>query len=523
MEEKEEGEETSNSFPSSRSSPPPRKRLLSSLNQTLISPHSSSLKSLNKSPNLPNFSNCHACGICIALKKGRFQTLDSEWRIVILCKECLFLIKSAAICSYCFAGISAGDETIDCRGCRRKVHRGCISKLHRGFVLISNFGSFTCVDCWVPKSRVNSNRSSIRLSSSCSKKYSRVSRLKNCSHSLEDVVKDANLTATKAIVVASRAKEKARRKAFMARRAAELAKDALDLARAVAKEGQGRNSQLGCDLDIDDNELAFRLHRAMNSSPRIYKNLGFSNLNCLDKKHQCNGDYLGIKVVNSGSHSVYGKLQVCSDNKLFENPDKNDVEHCDSSVDLDGKKINHDEERKEETGLVERYDGRSLTGQLVKSDAKDNRLEMPVKEEQASCSMVINSSGDDNGVNSKSESSLEQNESKNRVSLKCSTPNSPPGDDGHSSKLLKKGSLGPNRYLIKYSKRNSSAKLILGRNNKSISQDFPLESSASAPLLPCRQQNCFKASRTISDASYHSTSAQLQPSACASGPSKFQS
>ncbi|XP_068658465.1 uncharacterized protein [Aristolochia californica] len=201
-----------------------------------------------------NLSNCHACGQDPAPLS--LQALDSLWRLVLLCPNCLLAVHSSKVCSYCFDQISSDGgcvvQTVSCLSCARLVHRHCVAASH--------LESFTCVDCWVPRTVSNKISPSFRvlvLGSSCG--------------SLEDVVKDAELSAKKAALAAEKAKKKALRKAFVAKCAAEAAQSALDIAKVAGNGEKTANGSDFCAPMVDDKELALKLHRAINSSPRIFK------------------------------------------------------------------------------------------------------------------------------------------------------------------------------------------------------------------------------------------------------------
>ncbi|XP_010245289.1 PREDICTED: uncharacterized protein LOC104588865 [Nelumbo nucifera] len=535
-----------------RSSLPPRKRLLGMKQDGRASPDSACSDTADrlrkKTRNLPNFSDCHGCGARVTNKgKDKLLTLDSEWRIVLVCKTCFSGIKSAEICSYCLNKVS--EKGVDCGKCQRRVHKDCILK-YQGFGSYSNSFSnfFTCIDCWVPRSLSNSNGTcrsgnptgdSKVVSDACSMGSSRVSAVRVCSKSLEDVVNEANSVVDKKIAAAVVAREKALKKAVVARRAAELAKDALDLAMVVAGQEDGvKDSPVSCASVVDDAELAFQLHRAINSSPRISKNLCSVNTECWvpPKIWHCTSNSLH-KISDSGSPSVCGKLEVCTANKLFENPDRTisepsvciDTLDKDSVIDLGALRANRkmyrtssqDEECKvnEEGGKVVSYD-RELEGHHVKKpDSEDDKVTLHMEEEASCSNKLITSIGDDNSINSPPQSCQKQAELEYKVAADNSNTHYQLACGGNSSALQKNSFGESDRYFIKYSKRHSSLKAVLSRKAKFLYEDFPIESEASAPELPLLPLNCSKASRTFSDASFQTPSVPLQASACASGPS----
>ncbi|XP_023554146.1 uncharacterized protein LOC111811499 isoform X1 [Cucurbita pepo subsp. pepo] len=309
--------------------PPPPPSLSSSssppLNPTLPAKPSAPCP-VKKTRDLPNFSECHACGFRVDAVDGRsrLNSLYSEWRIVLLCKKCFSLVESSQVCSYCFAD-SRGDS-FNCSECNRRVHRECFSLYSRvaPWSYSSSGSEFSvCIDCWVPKPIVTARavlrsrkirRKNINVSDLRS---SKVSTSGNCK-SLSSLVKDANCLADKNVDAAVRGREHALKKAAVVRRASELASDALNL---VAQRDETAAKESG--ESADDAELAIQLHRAMNSSPRLSKNFCSANSNYMA--------FENTRVVDDGDTSI-GELcseefdffktpQVFINNSLCNSPD----------------------------------------------------------------------------------------------------------------------------------------------------------------------------------------------------------
>lgn len=259
---------------------------------------------------------------------------------------------------------------------------------------------------------------------------------------LQDVVKGVE----KAVAVAARARERALRKVAEARRAT-------DLARAVLAARPLSSSATGAP-DIDDGELALRLHRAMNSSPRTSKLLGFDNLDSIPsaalkkkKEHRCNGPDLE-------RYDISRKLG----NEQFENPlidlDRNSSVKSDAEAAVAGTnsetngKIKLLDNVGDDNGAVDSSKIRVESDGIENINSKEGKLEMPMKEEHGSCSnKAMNSSEDDNSVDGL----------KDLVSSTCSGTLSRSVDDGDSSNLPVKRCIEPDRYLKKYSKRRKVA------------------------------------------------------------------
>lgn len=278
-----------------------------------------------------------------------------------------------------------------------------------------------CVDCWVPRpiavSRSRKIRRKGKANDSCDELRDSRSRV------LDDVVKDANSVAEKKIEAAVRAREEAVRKALMARKAVELATNALDLV-VASRDENGDNEE---DV-IDDAELAFRLHRMMNSSPRITTNFCSMNTSCFAIPRIC-GE-------RKGDTSVCGKLELCSDNKLCENLDK--------SV-------------SEPSVCVRATDGNSSTNvDCLKLDAEDENVCVPMKEDEGSCSFkLLNSNVDDNSMD--------------------------------SANL----SMPKDRYVLKYCRRNCRSKSLLDGKPDFSYNAFHLVNQASAAglLISCSNES----------------------------------
>ncbi|KAK8966871.1 hypothetical protein KSP40_PGU021293 [Platanthera guangdongensis] len=101
----------------------------------------------------PNPSTCHRCGLRLI---GRIQTFYSQWRIVLLCRECFARIRSAQLCSYCFSLFPESEDSfLDCFLCFRRVHRACVPLHHRNFSHSQlDAVKFFCIDCRpIPKLR----------------------------------------------------------------------------------------------------------------------------------------------------------------------------------------------------------------------------------------------------------------------------------------------------------------------------------------------------------------------------------
>ncbi|KAK1414643.1 hypothetical protein QVD17_30392 [Tagetes erecta] len=227
---------------------PPRKRLLTDLNpkQSFVteSPESTvsfdSSSDRKKTRELPNLSDCHSCGVRINYTnpRERLQPLDSIWRIVLLCKKCTKRVNSSVLCTYCFSAVVDENSCFKCRNCDHSVHKTCVAQYGSGLGL----GFSVCVDCWVPDAYAKSIRARKRK---LRKKNSEQAVGENVSPSVVEEME-------RKVSGAAKVSEKAIRKPVVL---------GVVASRKVAA-GCGKKA-------VDDTKLAYLLHRAINSSPRI--------------------------------------------------------------------------------------------------------------------------------------------------------------------------------------------------------------------------------------------------------------
>lgn len=417
-----------------------------------------------KTRDLPNLSECQACGFRIdaCSGKNKIQILYSEWRIVLLCKRCLSRIESSQICAYCFNENT--NDFFSCSQCKRCVHRTCFIKYRTvspwSYSCSSSMEFSVCVDCWVPKSMMKSRGFVID-----SKRNSH-SRVFNDAQSL----KDPNFTSKRTVVLALMAPLMAAKKPtvvatklmeVVAKKPMEVVKMPMEsesnaLTLEVKREGEDCNDK----KVVDDAEFAFKLHREINSSRRISKNLCVkSGSSSVPKLQECN-DHLVLRGFDSGNPSVSCELEVCAD------ADKKMSENLDKSV---------------------------LNPFLC---VKDEDVGVQLKEGEGSCSnRLVKSSGDENSTNFESRSC----HNNQYESTECKVETS----DGK-----------PDRYLLKYIKRKSSSKRVPNGRPKIL---YDRTSHQCEPHDVGLSVNCSRESRTFSDGSLQSCAFPLQASTCASG------
>ncbi|KAI6701682.1 hypothetical protein NL676_016006 [Syzygium grande] len=386
---------------------------------------SSAASAPKKTRDLPNLSQCHACGFRIDLVDGknRLQPLYSEWRIVLLCKKCLIWVDSSVICSYCFSETSG--ECFRCCVCRRRVHKNCFLKYKNvapWSYSCSGSEFSVCVDCWVPKSMVRVNGASKRRSNGravCGLGRPRLLEDGDCAmKSLEDVVKDANCAVELKNAAACKAKEKAQKKVAVATRAVELATDALDKVANKDASSLLLCKERGGDCDdkvVDDEVLAIQLHRSINSSPRISKNFCSVNRSCTDvsrmwtyvRRAPAGASGPGNATVNGKHeklafqlhHSLNSSLRI-SKNWCSTSKSCTDVPRMWTYVRRASAKElrpgNATTNGKLQFGMNDAIDVRpdeKLDECMVKSDGDGENTELPLKEEESSFSNFMGSEG----------------------------------------------------------------------------------------------------------------------------------
>ncbi|KAG1369779.1 putative protein FAM76A [Cocos nucifera] len=386
------------------SSLPPGKRVLSA-------PSASNKK---KTRDHPDLTVCHRCGLRFPSDCPRdcLLPLRSQWRVVLLCKPCLSLLRSAVACSYCFEQVeqeSSSSSCLDCLRCSRRVHRHCIPREQR-CVTPQHLdpASFTCIDCCaIPRSRIAAPRMATTTTTAAHPP----------TVSLEDAVKNAEKAAEAAAV----AKENALKKAVAAKRATERARDALG---AVLVDKKGSPQKPNADSVVPDEELALQLHLAMNGSQRISRSSSRLVRALADPKKVRGGGGdskpSAGRDVDLGDLRVCGKVEFCTEDKsFFDSLEKTGIDWG-----SDGQEKTKVGDRNGNDGVGDKHGNGSL------SDLNDH---------------VLPSGCRKNGTENLSE-------------------------------LQQKKSSTPDRYLKKYSKRNSRLKGAVNRNDNQ--------------LIPCSQISC---------------------------------
>ncbi|XP_019170081.1 PREDICTED: uncharacterized protein LOC109165671 [Ipomoea nil] len=321
-------------FPSHHST---RKRLLdgSPLNSTSF--ESSSLDRLPKriTRDLPNLSDCHGCRTRVnhTNPKDRLQTLDSYWRIVLLCKKCIKFVSSAQICSYCFKE-TVNLDCFTCGRCKRCIHKDCVLRYdhsspwsysckERGPQLEFS----VCIDCWVPKLLKNS-KVCTSIDKSLSKPpptgtHSKVSLNDNDANSLQKFTTDANAEAKKKNLVSTKEKEKGLREVVAAKSVMDMTKNAMELAannelngdingglivsNSISSSSSSSTNGASASKNDNDAKLVFQLHSAINSSPRISKDLHLTNTDNFPVPKAMDWKSLISKPVELGKTPQYGE------------------------------------------------------------------------------------------------------------------------------------------------------------------------------------------------------------------------
>lgn len=313
-----------------------------------------------------------------------------------------------------------------------------------------------CVDCWVPNFLGNS----IRVYSGRRNRGNKLGESgflanNNDTKLLEDMVKDADLAVEKKFKIMAKAKEDALRKAVAAKNAVAFANGVLGL---VAKNNEN-GDESKC---LDDEELAFQLHRAMNSSPRIAKNFCSVNLSCL-----------GARKKDSGL--FYGEIGVCEDRQLNEN-------HC-----------------------------RTVPEHLVCNSTNLKDKECQENDEIGMAEVVEKGNSDDGN---RLHSVLNYYKRRDKPNQKLQPEVNRTLGFGNTSMLFySRRSRKPDRYLLKYRRRPMSSKAVSNGETRCLYDGLLLYNQTSAPTLPL---NCLDELRTFSDSPRQSGAVPSQAFACES-------
>ncbi|XP_061364581.1 uncharacterized protein LOC133308009 [Gastrolobium bilobum] len=447
-----------------------------------------------KTRDLPNLTECHACGFKVDVCNGKkgLRTLYSEWRVVLLCNKCFSSVQSSKICSYCFSDTSP--ESLRCAQCRHSVHESCFLKYKDAApwsyaCLGSEFS--VCVDCWIPKPLAISRARRRRVKSGMiKKKEGRVMLAKGSSRvfggrqlvrSMEDVVKDANIAVEKKVEAAARAREEAIKKAVVARRAVELANNALSLVENRGVSSLNLPPKIDAVKLVDGSELTIELHPHLNNSPRISKSCCLLNTSYLDTpKRWASGVDSSCKTSISRNASGCDKHELSNDNKQYEDSQKS---LCEPSVSIGS--LDSDSS----TDLNRLCMGRSDMKTCSKEGEHTTEFDVEeigedlLKEGEGSCSdRLMTFGGEDSGME------LDRKQADSALH----------GEDRCNGQ--------PDRYFLKYSRRNCSSKPNLDNKPKILYNKIYLGSQDSTVGVPF---NCSVELRTISNASCQSFNAHL--------------
>lgn len=378
------------------SSPSPSKKLLITdpkPKPALISASSSSATSTpplipgKRTRDQPNLSDCHCCGhrIIHSNPKDRLQPLDSVWRIVLLCRKCRRSVCSGQTCPYCFQVTGNSGEFCTCRVCQRKIHKDCVrdyGKCTPWCYLGGGFEGFkVCVDCWVPELLKNSfqvlgrgeNRG--ELKDKCEGKYL-----------LENVAQNGKCEVNKKVKKVAKVKEHVSRRSKGTIDEVDLVDPASDLFSKNDRDSfKAGNSSCSGEIEVlDDAELAIKLHRVINSSPRILRGKSLGNPNDLDAPNIRIWKGLSYKRSGLGKRcSEDQKLEVCTNSAEIGRV-IHTVEN-DSSIDFSGLSLG-----------LKAYE-RDRKRKIWQLDTENTEISEPTSGQQAA---LKNSHSDEAGVRS---------------------------------------------------------------------------------------------------------------------------
>ncbi|KAK8968986.1 hypothetical protein KSP40_PGU016783 [Platanthera guangdongensis] len=254
--------------------------------------------------------SCHRCGLRFTISGSReqLQVLQSHWRIVLACNDCLVCIRSATVCSYCFMGFSELEKgfpelekgLLSCFLCSCKVHRSCVPLHHRKLWYTPlDSSKFMCMDC-CPIQNLGKNSSKSGESTSQS----------GFRFLLEDFLRVAKSTSEKRVTRDGNGRKNTVKKAAVVRGSTEI---------TGKSPGSVQLDPAHIDLTVSDKELALRLHQSMNRSQRICRSLYprvETQLTIARKMLECSSSVGSI--VDSNSCLPHSKVQVKSNSLLVD-------------------------------------------------------------------------------------------------------------------------------------------------------------------------------------------------------------
>ncbi|XWS68336.1 hypothetical protein CRYUN_Cryun04dG0081600 [Craigia yunnanensis] len=416
---------------------------------------------LKKTRDLPNLTECQACGSRAdnGNSKNRIQTLYSEWRIVLLCPRCYLRVDSYQICSYCFK--EATDDCFSCGQCKRSLHKTCFlnyKSVPPWSYSVCGSEFTVCIDCWVPK-HIARKRGILRRNRKAKNSSILETRDGGGDKLLEDVVKDVNCAMGKKVEAAVKAREKAVKKAVVAKGAVELANNAFE--------------------ECGDAELAFRLHRAMNSSPRISKNRILCDQNGLEPliagsrafSHSKPAEIVYARRRKKPMEIVYARRRKKPAEIVYAQCRKKPIEIVYARRRNKPSEIVYARHRNKPHEIVYVRHGNKPRELVYKRrrrhfESKENSgVEIGMKDREESCySLLSNSSGVDSSMNSESKPYNYQDDS---TVFK---------DTQSDGKVV--------QYLLTYSRKKSNWKGTPNGKTKFLYQGYNLESQGTSPQLP---------------------------------------
>lgn len=264
---------------------------------------------------------------------------------------------------------------------------------------------------------------------------------------LEDVVKDVNCVVQKKFEAAVKAREMAVKKADVAKRAVELANNALG--------------------EFDDAELAFRLHRAMNSSPRISRNRFLCDQNGLEPLVAGSKDFSRLKPADI----VYSRREKNPVEIVYARRGKKPAEIVYARRRMEPSHIIYARQRNKPNGMVYVRRGKKPHKLVYERRRKHSQsrtnsgVEIVMKEREESCfSLLSNSSGADSSTDSEFK----------------------PYDYHDDSTLFKDTQSDEKlvQYSLTYCRKKSNWKESPNGKSKFIYEGYSLESQATSPRHP---------------------------------------
>lgn len=289
-------------------------------------------------------------------------------------------MESSAVCSYCFDEVSEGFR---CSGCNRRIHESCYLdyKNTAPWSYSSSGSQFSvCIDCWVPKSLARHRPLKQKRSAKkerevvCALRCDRVTEVGDATEPLQSVEKDASSLRDS-------------KNEGCTRSCVKVVKENVLLVSSSLGGQRNEMSARDCkemvvDNVVDDAELAFRLHRSINSSPRISKKLRVDKMSSMvynRRMKKCTDSVL-VRASESEKASTSGSIQVCINEGSHDNLDKSISENFMTSCHVCSVNVHFSEANR----VVDQRSSWKDCTYLIKCNEEEGNLSVTMKEGEGS-------------------------------------------------------------------------------------------------------------------------------------------